>query len=414
MPPPSRNLPLALVLAAAVLAAPAISRAEPAPRPATDDVAGSRLRDVERRIEQDRARGVELERKGEALAREVAALRTELVASAAAMQSHEARLSRLERKLRKLRDSEADKRNALNRRRGELRRTLAALQRLATYPPEAIFARPGDAGDTVKSALLLRTVVPHIESRAMKLNGELAELIVLRAEISQQRRRVQRAGASLERERIHMAGLAGRKARVQLRTESERRRVAARLGTLAAEAKTLRELIGRLREDARRPPSEIPPGPDDDATLQARLAQPEGLRKFSAGRGRITIPVVGRTVRVFDANARNGTYNKGILITSRAGSQVVAPYDGRVVFAGPFRGYGQILIIEHGEGYHTLLAGLRRIDGAVNQWLLAGEPVGIMGGSGSGAPTLYLEIRLNGQPIDPLPWLAINQAKVSG
>jgi septal ring factor EnvC (AmiA/AmiB activator) len=402
----------ALLLATAVLAASATLRAEPAAN--TDADAGNRLRDVERRIERGRARDLELERKGKALAQEVAVLRAELVASAASMQSHEARLSRLERELRKLRDSEAGKRGALNSRRGELRRTLAALQRLATYPPEAMIAQPGGAGDTVKIALLLRTVIPHIESRAARLSGELAELIVLRAEISQQRRRVQRTGAALERERMHMAGLAGRKARLQLRTESERMRVAARLKKLAAEAKTLRELIARLRDERRRPAPENQPSPDDDATLQAGLVQPEGLRKFSAGRGEITIPVVGTTKRVFDAEAHNGTYNKGILITSRAGAQVVAPYDGRVAFAGLFRGYGQILIIEHGEGYHTLLAGLRRIDGAVNQWLLAGEPVGIMGASASGAPTLYLEIRLNGQPIDPLPWLAINQAKVSG
>ncbi len=173
-------------------------------------------------------------------------------------------------------------------------------------------------------------------------------------------------------------------------------------------------MIARLREEPRGPAPEIQPDPADDATQQARLVQPEGLRKFSAGRGQITTPVVGNAVRVFDLEARTGTYNKGVLFTSRAGAQVVAPYDGRVAFAGLFRGYGQILIIEHGEGYHTLLAGLRRIDGAVNQWLLAGEPVGVMGSSGSGAPTLYLEIRLNGQPIDPLPWLAINQAKVSG
>ncbi|MHA1568001.1 MAG: murein hydrolase activator EnvC family protein [Alphaproteobacteria bacterium] len=397
-----------------MLAVAATLRADPAAAAGPAGDAGNRLHDVESRIERDHARDIELGRKGKALAREVAALRAELVASAAAMQSHEARLSRLERKLRNLRDSEADKRGALDRRRGELQRTLAALQRLATYPPEAMIARPGGAGDTVKSALLLRTVIPHIESRAMKLSGELAELIVLRARISQRRRQIQRARAALEREREHMADLAGRKARVQLQTESKRRRVAARLGTLAAEAKTLRELIGRLRDEARRSSPEIQPSPDGDATTRARLVQPEGLRKFSAGRGEITIPVVGRTVRVFDAEARNGTYNKGILITSRAGAQVVAPYDGRVAFAGLFRGYGQILIIEHGEGYHTLLAGLRRIDGVVNQWLLAGEPVGIMGASASGAPTLYLEIRLNGQPIDPLPWLAINQARVSG
>jgi septal ring factor EnvC (AmiA/AmiB activator) len=92
---------------------------------------------------------------------------------------------------------------------------------------------------------------------------------------------------------------------------------------------------------------------------------------------------------------------------------VVAPWDGRVEFAGPFRGYGQILIIEHGDGYHSLLAGLERIDVAVGQALVAGEPVGVVK-SGEGKPSLYLELRRHGQPIDPLPWLSLRDEKVTG
>ncbi len=93
---------------------------------------------------------------------------------------------------------------------------------------------------------------------------------------------------------------------------------------------------------------------------------------------------------------------------------MVSPHEGRVVFAGPFRRYGQLLIIEHGEGYYSLLAGLARIDGVIGQWILGGEPVGIMGRPGNGNPALYMELRRNGQPINPLPWLAARKGKVSG
>ncbi len=84
------------------------------------------------------------------------------------------------------------------------------------------------------------------------------------------------------------------------------------------------------------------------------------------------------------------------------------------MFAGPFRGYGQLLIIAHGEGYHTLLAGIDRVDGAVGQLLLAGEPVGQMGASPGRKPELYVELRHDGDPIDPTPWLAATETKVSG
>ncbi len=114
---------------------------------------------------------------------------------------------------------------------------------------------------------------------------------------------------------------------------------------------------------------------------------------------------------------------KGIRLRTRGRAQVVAPYDGRVVFAGPFRTYGQVLIIEHGEGYISLLAGMSRLDGVVGQWILAGEPVGIMDDSqvrqnvatsSDKAPELYIEIRRFGEPINPLPWLSMGQGKVTG
>jgi septal ring factor EnvC (AmiA/AmiB activator) len=401
------RLSIVLCAALAVLGALAV----PVSKARAETEADSRLQDVERRIEADRARQAALERRGKALTREVAALKRELVASAKATQSHEARLSRLEGRLKTLRRDEFAKRRTLERRRGDLGHTLAALQRLAAYPPKAAVALPGSARDTVRSALLLRTVIPHLETRAATLRRELAELGVLRGEISQQRHRVQRAGRALDSERRNLATLLARKAKLRRRTEAERRRVATRLDTLAAEAKTLRELIAGLEAESRAAEAVEP---DGTTTEEAALMQPGGLRRFAEGRGLITLPVIGRMVRVFDQAARTGTYNKGIIIKVRPGAQVVAPYDGRVAFAGPFRGYGQILIIEHGGGYHTLLAGIRRIDSVVNQWLLAGEPVGVMGPSSSGPPTLYLEIRLNGQPIDPLPWLAINQARVNG
>ena len=102
-----------------------------------------------------------------------------------------------------------------------------------------------------------------------------------------------------------------------------------------------------------------------------------------------------------------------VIAPVRTEAQVIAPYDGQVAFAGPFRGYGLLLIIEHSEGYHTLLAGMARIDCTVGQRLLAGEPVGVMG-QDDAKPALYVELRHNGQPVNPLPWLTAHKSKASG
>jgi septal ring factor EnvC (AmiA/AmiB activator) len=93
-----------------------------------------------------------------------------------------------------------------------------------------------------------------------------------------------------------------------------------------------------------------------------------------------------------------------MVIATRSGAQVVTPFDGQIVFEGPFRSYGQILIIEHRGGYHTVLAGLAHVDVVVGQWLKAGEPVGAMIDTAQGHPQLYVELRRSGQPFDPAPW----------
>ena len=154
-------------------------------------------------------------------------------------------------------------------------------------------------------------------------------------------------------------------------------------------------------EAALPPPAPLDPG------------KPASLRPFAKARGALLVPASGPIMRHFGENDELGVASKGLTFETREGAQVVAPFDGRVLFAGPFKGYGQILIIEHGDGYHSLLAGLDRIEGTVGQWLVAGEPVGTMP-RGDVKPHLYLELRQNGQPINPLPWLATRDEKVSG
>ena len=148
-------------------------------------------------------------------------------------------------------------------------------------------------------------------------------------------------------------------------------------------------------------------------TAKAREEQKTVIRSFSKGQGEMPFPARGRIVVKFGESAELGAPSRGISIETRPAAQVVAPYDGQVVFAGPCRGSGLLLIIEHGEGYHTLLAGMARIDGTVGQRLRAGEPVGVMGES-EGRPLLYVELRHNGQPVNPLHWLTARNSKVPG
>jgi septal ring factor EnvC (AmiA/AmiB activator) len=135
------------------------------------------------------------------------------------------------------------------------------------------------------------------------------------------------------------------------------------------------------------------------------------LRHFADAAGHYLIPASGRLVQRFGKTVA-GITSQGLAYVTRPGAQVVAPYDGRVIFAGPFHGYGHILIVEHADGYDSLIAGLARINASVGQWVVSGEPVGTMP-EGEDKPRLYLELRHDGQPLNPSPWLATtSQEKV--
>ncbi|OIR06236.1 murein hydrolase activator EnvC precursor [mine drainage metagenome] len=269
------------------------------------------------------------------------------------------------------------------------------------------------------------------ESRLQTLAGEAQDLRDLMARLEQERiRREQEEAARIaaekarreaERAAAAAAAEAARKAEIAARTAAREAAAAAR--------KAAREKHAAERAAAERAHAAELRAQHDAAAAEARAAKARRTevaaeaageprsrgdgRPFAQAEGRMPFPARGAIVRHFGQRDASGAPSRGITIATRPDAQVVAPYDGQIVFAGPFRDYGLLLIIEHTEGYHTLLAGLARIDGRVGQHLLAGEPVGVMGRSG-GKPLLYVELRHDGQPVNPLPWLTARKTKVSG
>lgn len=420
------------------------------------------LEELERALAEDRARAEKLAAEAEALAAEVEDLRAKSIAAARRTQDLESEITAAERTLADLKAEEEDKAAALTERRDQLGRTLGALQRLALQPPEAALARSEAPLDSARAALLLRVAVPKLEDQAEALRAELGDLAVLRARIAIERDDLAATAAALGSERDRLAALLSRKSELQQSTEAERSQAQARIARLAEEAHDLRELTERLEAEARaaearrlaaghRRQEQLRQAAEQEAARRAageqqqpeagaeaaqqarkaaaaasrqveqenqqvaRLTRPASLRPFPDNQASLTMPVRGRVVRLYGQESDlPGATSKGISIQSRSGAQVVAPFDGKIAYAGPFRGYGLILIIDHGGRYHTILAGFDRIDAVVGQWVLAGEPVAQMGDSAGSAPELYLELRRTGQSINPLPWLATNDDKVRG
>lgn len=401
------------------------------------------LKALESRIGTSIERRKQLDAEAAQIAQEVGRIRAQLVETATRVQTRERDVTESEERLQGLVAAEAVVSARLEKRRAELTETLAALQRLDRRPPPALAVKPDDALGALRSALLLGNVVPELEAEARDLRDRLGELTTLRTEIEQERATLQLATRSLEDEQAEIARLLARKLESQKALAAQARREQETLDRLSREAGNLKELIARLEAraaerlpEARPAPGRTVPvpvapggrtrGPQIAALTPPAASLPATGLLFSKARGLLRLPAEGRTVKSFGVSDGLGGRTRGVVVETRPGAQVTAPFDGQLVYAGPFRRYGQLLIISVGEGYHVVLAGMERISGIVGQTLLAGEPVGTMPNSPSGTgvrnadarsrprPSLYMEFRRNGEPIDPRPWLAASDRKARG
>ena len=438
---PSKALLLAAALTAGWLQAAQAETAEPGELDALQ-------RQIETSLEKQKA----LEALSEAARREADEIRKALIEAAAGVQRREADVSASEDRLQGLRAAEADVTVQLERRRAAMAELLAALTSLDRQPPPALAVRPDDALASARSAMLLGAAVPELQAEAAELRLRLEELARLRDEILAERETLGETKTLLESEKLSLEALLQRKLEQQAKLSAAFESEQARAERLSRQATDLTDLIARLeagaaerlpmhRPEPRPEPAREAPPPASAEPAETRMAvlrPPSGppampsSRLFSDARGLIRPPAAGRIVRRYGAPDGLGGRTQGLTIETRADAHIIAPFDGRISYAGPFRRYGQLLIISVGEGYHVLLAGMTRIDGTVGQSVLAGEPVGTMGSSPSNGdpavrndetgrdgiqcrgPELYIEILKDGSPIDPRPWLTMSDKKASG
>jgi murein hydrolase activator len=440
VPPPDRFLALLAPLIIAAVVVCGSAHAGDAPQ--------SQLEAVQKQLEQTKQQQQTLSQQSTALAGEIEQLRAQQVAAAQFVQAHETALTRLEAQRTQLTQDIKTKGAELQKRRSEQQTVLAALLHLARNPPIGLALADGTPIDLLRGGILMGAAVPPLVERAKRLGSELQTMNDLQDQLRNAEAQHRGEADALAKEQTKLAALASQKSILQRQAAQGAATSAQQVERLASQASDLKDLIERAeaaerareareaREaEARRKreaeaarlaaSAAATPRPENRASggnpaeQQAVAAappdpaRPAGIRPFSQAQGRMVVPAAGEMVVSFGGPAPAGESAKGITFATRPGAEVVAPFDGRVVFAGAFRGYGQILIIGHSDGYHSLVAGLDRIDSSVGQWLVAGEPIGRMSAN-EAKPRLYLELRHNGQPINPLPWLATRDEKVKG
>lgn len=421
----------------------------PARNPAASNPAAGATKQRDQELDSIRAeqrKSSEIEQRlgteSEKIADERRRLNQSLVAAAGRIRATEERVATMEIHLRQLDSNEADIRKSLEGRRTLIAEILAALQRIGHRPPPAVFVGASDAVETLRTAMSLEAVLPEMRTEANKLQGELAGLAQIKAAKASERSGLARELAELGIMQKSMASLIDERQTRQTEIEQAIAAERQRAVMLSRQVDNLKDLIGKLEptsDGAKRGtrgsprPGEEPKAPNAGRSGLSALNDPNRMGPaiaFVSAKGRLSLPVNGVRIREFGASDGAGGTEKGISIATRPGAQVTAPSDGWVVYAAPYRSYGQLLILNVGGGYHVLLAGMERITVDPGQFVLTGEPVAVMGSGtrvasvsaagsssaiGSPQPVLYIEFRKDGTPVDSSPWWAVTaNEKVRG
>lgn len=358
---------------------------------AADQPPAARLRALEHQAEASRARAAELAKRTAALQKELDAQRESLTVAADEVRAGEEVLSRLEAQRAALAERVSKEAALLKTERARLAELTSGLVRLVRIPPGGLLAWPGAPVDAARGELLLDAALTAARTRADRARADLAELNELGSKLEDKRREAERAAADLESRQTELASLMEKRQLLYRQSETDRKAEVRRAEKAAGEAKDLRDLMARIEAEQQ---AEARRKPASRAALPVAPKQGQGV-------ARAGLPVLGE-VKVRFGQSDGAGKARGMTLTARSGATVTAPASGIVRFAGPFRGYREILILEHPGGYHSLIAGMARIDVAVGASVGAGEPVGAMDERPDARPELYYELRHNGQPVDPV------------
>lgn len=333
-------------------------------------------------------------------------------------------IARIEDRLAGQKEEEDAIRASLHSRRAVLAEVLAALQRMGLNPPPAILVKPEDALSSVRSAILLGAVVPEMRDETERLVADLDALKRVTNSIANERSLLMAALKAQTEERHRLDALVEQKRALRAQSELNRSAEEQKIAGLAAKAKSLKELIASLEKDLAAEQGALERQRREEEkrlALERQKAETPGSQTAMLSPGAslgtmkkaLALPASGRIVRQFGVDDGFGGKTSGITLAASPQTIVTTPVDATVLYAGPFRSYHQLLILDAGDGYHVVMGGMDKSMVSTGQFVLSGEPVGIMATKAPGSlaqtdltanPELYIEFRKDGKPVDSGPW----------
>ena len=372
------------------------------------------LVDIEQKLKERRSEESRLRDEAKARKREVEALRRQMIEAADALQDAERRIVEINRKTSRLEAQESDLKVSLKIQQDNLGDALAALQTIERAKPPALLVSPDDASKAAREAMLLADITPQIEAKAASLNDSLTRLAEVRDELVEERLEFEKTNAEIADRRKALAELLEKKQGEKRIAESLAAAAQSETAALAARASSLREILSRLDRLARMVAPRIKPPrktPDVVSAPPRQIARPEPFRPaqtFAKAKGALRAPVVGKVIGAFGATRPEGGKFEGLRFHTAGNAIVTAPFEGNVVFARPWGPIGNLIVLDVGGGFHILMLGVGAFLVEEGQTVKAGEPVAAMNGSGR---RLDMEIRKDGDPVNPSLWLSDNAGR---
>lgn len=388
------------------------------------DVSETDVKRIEAEARKKSIESRQLQAKALQLNLELSKIDKTVISLAQEIQNNEDKISELENKLIVLKEDLKLKEAAFAKENQSLVQTLASLQNMSLNPSEAVILQPFSPVDVIRSAILLRETVPFLNNKSAKLRTDLDAIYTQKQQVENTVIETKNSQKKLEQQQKEMRSLMQKKTSMRKVLETRGAETQKEAENLASKAKDLRDLLVKLEKQ-----KELARKKQEEAERLAALKRQEEMKKlnaqqqrtisqkehdsikkqvkggrFARAKGTLSRPVRGNVITEYGQPLSKGVTSKGIVYKTRPNAQVISLYDGTVIFSGPFKGYGNIIIVEHGDGYLSLLAGLGVIDCELGQMLLAGEPVGTMPDSSNAK--LYVEIRKDRHPINPTPWIA--------
>ncbi len=370
----------------------------------TVEAAHKALVEIRQNISLSRERVIFLTRQVERLKNDQRALSDALIKAAKAERAAANDIVEREEKLKKMIEKQAQIYQSLKSNRAEFAEVLALLERMGLNPPPALMVRTEDALASVRSSVLLGAIVSQMQKKIQVLTASLKELTNLRHSITTEYAALKTKMQNQVEQQKRLELLLDEKAKLQKKSEEELTEQQQKNIILAKKAQSLEELILELDRQSKL-------SSDVSVQVQKNLQLLEQAN-FESRKGSLLFPVAGKKIQHMNSSSQITRF--GEMIETEAAAVVISPADALVAFAGPFRSYGQLIILNVGNGYHIVLIGMSRINVTQGQFVLAGEPLGTMGMQfiansvasdiGKTTPMLYIEFRKQGKPVNPTPW----------